>query len=340
MNNVISTLDRDQGDAVILGIIDPKTYPFMTNWSYKENREDDIKHRFAEVFDQGEYVWDTATTTDLAWVRASDSFCVSLDLQYHRMYCFAAEFPATQEVRSKFSDVFAAIDDPDIIELEKFYDSGGRIQSSITNLRRSAQNFNPNLCPLEDIDWIDSYTEGTENILVLSGVAGTGKTYLAKHIVTQDPRTKRVATTLDDSCLRSPGFWEDLSGKDVAYLILDDVDDNLEQREGNQLVRNLLTFCDGVDTCEIKVIVTTNKKSSTVDEAIIRPGRCFDIFEMEPLTREKALHSWLTDYGKTEEEFEYFMGTEAVVSAADVVSCSKRTVTRRRRNFRKIGVGF
>jgi ATP-dependent 26S proteasome regulatory subunit len=61
-------------------------------------------------------------------------------------------------------------------------------------------------------------------------------------------------------------------------------------------MNQLLSFTNGVFANNTKIIITTNKKIEDIDQAILRPGRCFDILDIQCLTKEEATEICKNDY--------------------------------------------
>lgn len=187
---------------------------------------------------------------------------------------------------------------------------------------------------------IKTYLSSRENILVLFGPPGTGKTSLMKILLRQTAEIcKSNYSALyikDKEVLKQPNFWANLpnlSRNDPAisaedfddrgelvlsdeeyidledenvYLILDDLDDELGTRvkgQDNFIVNQLLSFADGLFERNLKIIITTNKPIDDIDSAIIRPGRCLDVLQLKPLRADHAKQIWIEELHMTEEEF-------------------------------------
>jgi ATP-dependent 26S proteasome regulatory subunit len=62
------------------------------------------------------------------------------------------------------------------------------------------------------------------------------------------------------------------------------------RKDGNTLMHRFLNMSDGLISAKNKKLVfSTNLPNiSDIDEALLRPGRCFDILQFRPLTRAEA----------------------------------------------------
>lgn len=169
------------------------------------------------------------------------------------------------------------------------------------------ENIFPEFYPDVDIsELIRVYSESREKILILYGSPGTGKTTFIKSLLSEFGG-RNIAYC---KCLRVLGaddFWNSLQENDVDLLILDDLDIALTRQSGEakEIVNKLLSFTDGVIGNKTKIIITTNQDLKTIDPAIIRPGRCLDVIELLPLSKEEALSVWTETLGNTEETFSF-----------------------------------
>lgn len=184
-----------------------------------------------------------------------------------------------------------------------------------------------NYIPYIDTDeMFKQFFAGDENILLLVGKSGTGKSkltsiaieYLASNKVNSSNRT--VATISDANILLNDLFWYQIRDNKIDLVILDDFDFMLGSRDSedtkqNKFLSKFLTFTDGVRKNKIKFIVTTNQEYRDMDKAILRKGRLFDVIEMRELSLEEGLEIWKSE-GITEP-----YPFENSVTIADLVYC-------------------
>ena len=164
-----------------------------------------------------------------------------------------------------------------------------------------------NYIPYIDTDeMFKQFFAGDENILLLVGKSGTGKSkltsiaieYLASNRVNSSNRT--VATISDANILLNDFFWYQIRDNRIDLVILDDFDFMLGSRDSedtkhNKFLSKFLTFTDGVRKNKIKFIVTTNQEYRDMDKAILRKGRLFDVIEMRELSLEEGLEIWKSE---------------------------------------------
>jgi hypothetical protein len=130
--------------------------------------------------------------------------------------------------------------------------------------------------------FISRYLDGRETVLVLQGPPGTGKTRLIRAILGEMSRRKgepaRAMYTGDIKALAADEIYvKFITGEDDAFVI-EDADHLLKPRaDGNDHLHRFLTIADGVVRSQgRKIIFSTNLPNiGDLDDALIRPGRCF-----------------------------------------------------------------
>ena len=143
--------------------------------------------------------------------------------------------------------------------------------------------------------FIDRYLDAPETVLVLQGPPGTGKTRLVRAVLAAMSRRKgesaEVMYTADRSALEKDEiFVEFITGSHDAFVI-EDADHMLMARSnGNIDLHRFLAVADGVVRAQgRKIIFTTNLPNiGDIDEALLRPGRCFASISMRALLRDEA----------------------------------------------------
>jgi transcriptional regulator of acetoin/glycerol metabolism len=140
-------------------------------------------------------------------------------------------------------------------------------------------------------NFIRSYLEARETVLVLQGPPGTGKTRLIRAILGEMSRRKgeqaKALYTGDMKALASDElFVKFITGREEAFIV-EDADHLLKPRaDGNEHLHRFLTIADGVVRSQgRKIIFSTNLPNvGDLDAALIRPGRCFAHIHVRTLT--------------------------------------------------------
>jgi hypothetical protein len=143
--------------------------------------------------------------------------------------------------------------------------------------------------------FIGRYLDAPETVLVLQGPPGTGKTRLVRAVLAEMSARKGesadVMYTADRRALEHDQiFVEFITGSHDAFVI-EDADHMLKARSsGNFDLHRFLAVADGVVRAQgRKIIFTTNLPNiGDIDEALLRPGRCFTSVHMRALLRDEA----------------------------------------------------
>jgi hypothetical protein len=145
--------------------------------------------------------------------------------------------------------------------------------------------------------FIARFLDAPETVLVLQGPPGTGKTRLIRAILGEMSRRKtgaEEAVALYTGDMKAVAcdelFVKFITGSHDAFLI-EDADHLLKPRaDGNEHLHRFLTIADGVVRSQgRKIIFSTNLPNvGDLDEALIRPGRCFARVHVRNLTGAEA----------------------------------------------------
>lgn len=204
-----------------------------------------------------------------------------------------------------------------------YINSSGDISNYYIDIDNDDDKFNVSkeYYPYIDTDALfEQFFKSEENILILSGESGLGKSkfatlcikYLIEHY--QEISNNKNIDYFDNNIiidmvknakiLSSETFWHDLmvNQSKNPLVIIDDLDFMLTARSNetlseedvykNMFLNNFLTFTDGVLKSSVKFIITTNQKISDIDQALMRKGRLFDILELRKLKNSEALEIW------------------------------------------------
>jgi len=141
------------------------------------------------------------------------------------------------------------------------------------------------------------FYNSSENVLILQGVPGTGKTKFLRKLlkefdgISTFSRRINVLYINNNTVADNDGVYIKFITENYDALIIEDVDHLLGTRaDGNQVMSNFLCASDGlIRSMNKKIIFTTNLPNELfIDDALLRPGRCFDILKISMLTNEQA----------------------------------------------------
>jgi len=140
--------------------------------------------------------------------------------------------------------------------------------------------------------YIESFIKSQSPILIMSGPPGTGKSTFIRHIINAIPKFEVFSVYDEDIMKRDDLYTNFISNSKEALLVIEDADRLLERRieDQNTTMSKILNVSDGIiDLTMKKIIFTTNiENTNDVDQALIRPGRCFDILEFRNLDHHEA----------------------------------------------------
>jgi SpoVK/Ycf46/Vps4 family AAA+-type ATPase len=139
-------------------------------------------------------------------------------------------------------------------------------------------------------DYYDTYLSSDSNVLILLGPPGTGKTSFLRGLLHHAQSDALIS--YDPDILRDDEIFADFMSGQERFMILEDADTFLASRtkSGNTVMHKFLNVGDGLlSTKGKKIVFTTNLPSiRDIDDALMRPGRCFDVLRFGKLTPEEA----------------------------------------------------
>lgn len=178
------------------------------------------------------------------------------------------------------------------------------------------------LYPDIDIDiLVQDYIESNESVLILLGEPGVGKTMFGRYLLTKI-KDRRIALVREHEYFAKNAFWNNVQQHKIDLLILDDVDFSFEkdQANSNDVLSNILAFTDGIIKNNTKMIITTNNKISEINNALTRPGRCFDCIALSKLEFDYAKDVWMSVLNMSEASFDDFFKEKKQISQAELMN--------------------
>jgi hypothetical protein len=144
-------------------------------------------------------------------------------------------------------------------------------------------------------DFVQRFLRASETVLILQGPPGTGKTRLVRSILGAMSRRKgdsaHVMYTADKRAMENDEIFVDFITGVYDAFVIEDADHMLMARtNGNHDLHRFLAIADGVVRAQKrKIIFTTNLPNiRDLDEALLRPGRCFTVAHTRLLEGEEA----------------------------------------------------
>jgi hypothetical protein len=139
--------------------------------------------------------------------------------------------------------------------------------------------------------FVQDYMHSRSSVLVLYGPPGTGKTSFLRHLLVSTQSNAMI--TYDDQVIQDDAFFVDyLTDDEHDVLIVEDADVLLSPREdgANHIMSKFLNVSDGlIRVKNKKMVFTTNiTQMNKIDQALLRPGRCFAAVNFRELSATEA----------------------------------------------------
>jgi hypothetical protein len=172
------------------------------------------------------------------------------------------------------------------------------------------KNYNDDFLPIyDDIVKFLSSEERKSGLIVLNGDPGTGKSYFIRHLIKNIDNNYVLIPPSMAKNLASPEFTSFLMNHTDSVFILEDCETVIKQRsmaDFTSAVSSILNMSDGImsDIFNGKFICTFNADMRSIDDAILRKGRCYAKYTFGKLDKEKA-KVLLNERGITLSEDEY-----------------------------------
>lgn len=170
-------------------------------------------------------------------------------------------------------------------------------------------HFNDDFLPYYDkiVKFLDRDNKES-GLILLNSLPGCGKTTILRHLIKSVPNHYIFITPAMAGHLTDAAFTSFLMSHKNSVFILEDCEQVIMDREDSTLegaVASLLNMSDGLmsDIFNGKFICTFNADVSTIDEALLRKGRCKVNYTFDKLCAEKT-KALLMERGVSEEEAE------------------------------------
>lgn len=320
-----------------------------------DNFLNDVKQEFGEIeiFDYSKSknnIYNIYKTSNSKIYSRGDSQSVHVDI-----------YTISEEVSLKLWKLYLKnVDDDEDVHLYKqsYFLNNGTLDKAVKTIKKEELNYiSEKYYPYIDTNiMFDQFFTGSENILLLVGEPGLGKSKMSSLILKyafentdKIPYDKKennavlesqyieVSYVKSTEVLANDKFWRTLEDSAPDFVIIDDLDYMLTKRDAevmsseeqikNMFLNQFLSFTDGIEKNKTKFIITTNQKYDDIDSALLREGRLFDILELRQLDRFEALDIW-KDNNLSEDDFNKVFTTHEILPAKLGSEINKRLNTR------------
>ena len=223
---------------------------------------------------------------DEKWILAIDDTTIrilSSNFDYKKLVQNVLKWLPQQEKQSKTASI-------DLVAFDShYYTINSKIKRTIVDF---GTHYNDDIQTMYK-DLLAFLNERESGLAVIHGAAGTGKSFFIKHLLSSMDKQFILVTNAIAAHMAEPEFIAFMMENKDSIFILEDCEQILMAREENRFggaISNILNMSDGLmsDIFNIKFICTFNTDISNIDEALLRPGRCFVNYEFKSLEAGKA----------------------------------------------------
>ena len=172
-----------------------------------------------------------------------------------------------------------------------YYTIDSKIKATTIDLD---ENYNDDFKEIHK-DIVNFLEDRESGLVLLFGKCGTGKTSYIRHLCNNCPQDYIVIPSSLTTRLSDPDFVTFMIDNSDSVFILEDCEQILMDRSVNLFngaISNILNMSDGLlsDIMNLKFICTFNADIKTIDEALLRKGRCYAKYEFKELSEDKVEH--------------------------------------------------
>lgn len=175
-------------------------------------------------------------------------------------------------------------------------------------------------------NFVEEFLNSSENVLLLIGPPGTGKSNLIQYIAAQSEGGAMV--TYDPDIMAKDMIFANFIESSSSVFIMEDADAFLSGRtDGNLSMHRFLNVSSGIVSMKNKKLIFSTNLENTdeVDSALLRPGRLFSVVQFRPLTKDES--------NKFLKEHDFGFTVEKEHTLAELYNMNKRNRSIKRRTI-------
>lgn len=152
-------------------------------------------------------------------------------------------------------------------------------------------NYNADFKPVHELI-LQRLTENSKGLVLLHGLAGTGKTTYLRYLTHQLKKRVIFIPPNLTNAISDPAIIRFFMNYPNSIFVIEDAENVLTRRaEGaSQAVANILNLTDGLmsDVLNIQIIATFNSPLLKIDDALLRKGRLIAKYEFKQLSPDRV----------------------------------------------------